>query len=73
VTGRALARLVGLLALWHAINILERVAYAAGVDDGAGVVATVRRPAAEDQADELEPADCSDVVEAHADCCGVPA
>lgn len=55
MTGRALARLLGLLVLWSGVELLERVAYAAGA---AAVVD-------EDLADELEPADVSDVVWLH--------
>lgn len=59
MTGRRrVARLAGLLILWQAVTLLERVSYAAGLADG-------QDDLTEDDLDDLEAADVSDVVLAH--------
>lgn len=70
---RRLARLLALIALVQAAGVLERVAYAAGVDEGVDRLTAALVD--EDLADELEPADVSDVAAGHPcpRCCGVPA
>lgn len=73
----SLKRLAGLTALWAGVELLERVAYRAGVVDGAGAVAATVQAVVEDLADDLVAADVSDVVAAHVcdswTCCPVPA
>lgn len=65
---RRLARLAGLVVLWGAVELLERVAYAAGVDDAALVADNTLAALHVDEDlddDELEGVDVSDVVFLH--------
>lgn len=65
---RALARLFGLTALWAAVELLERVAYRAGLDDAAADL-PVQTPAGGGLGDawteDLPAFDASDVIALH--------
>ena len=69
---RALLRFLGVWTVLTGVELLERVAYRAGVGDAATEAAATFAELA-DAVEDLAAADCSDVVAAHADCCGVPA
>lgn len=62
---RTLARLIALTAVWAGIELLERVSYAAGVDEAAAVLVGPGPgdPAAVDE--DLDAVDLSDVVWLH--------
>lgn len=60
---RTLARLLGLTALWAGVELLERVAYRAGVFDAGAAAVAVLDDAAATMLDDLEAFDATDVLD----------